>query len=52
MSDEEGEGKHLELVVGEVKEKTAQDRAIKPKRVYGTMPASKKASLDGRLKAD
>ena len=52
LSDEEGEGEHLELVFGEVKEEIAQKKAIKPNRVYGTMPVPKMVSSDGRLKDD
>lgn len=52
MSDLEGEGEHLELVFGNVREEDAQKRAIKANRTYGTMPASSKASSDGKLKVD
>ena len=51
MSDEEGEGEHLELVFGEIKEENAK-KAIQPNRKYGTMPALKKYPSDGRLKTD
>lgn len=52
MSDQEGEGEHLELVFGKVDDENAQKTAIKPNRVYGTMPASKNLASQGRLKAD
>lgn len=51
-SDEEGEGEHLELFFGKFDEENAQKNAIKPNRMYGTMPVSKEASSDGRLKAE
>lgn len=33
--DDEGEGEHLELVLGEQDEKTLEQRTLKPNRVYG-----------------
>ena len=51
MSDEEGEGEHLELVFGEFKEENVK-KAIQPNRKYGTMPALKKHPSDGRLKTE
>ena len=41
MRDEEGEGEHLELVFGNLDEKSVENRVIKPNRVYGTMPSVK-----------
>ena len=52
MSDVEGEGEHLELVFGDVKEDDARKKAIKANRMYGTMPASSKASSVERMKVD
>ena len=39
MRDAEGDGEHLELVFGNVDEKTVESRTIKANRVYGTMPS-------------
>ena len=39
--DEEGDGEHLELVFGDLDEKTLENKTIKANRVYGTMPAMK-----------
>ena len=39
--DEEGDGEHLELVFGNLDEKTLENNTIKANRVYGTMPAMK-----------
>ena len=36
--DAEGDGEHLELVFGDLDEKTLESRTIKPNRAYGTMP--------------
>ena len=36
--DEAGDGEHLELVFGDVDEKEVRGTAIKPNRVYGTLP--------------
>ena len=33
--DDEGEGEHLELVLGEQDEKVLERRTLKPNRVYG-----------------
>lgn len=53
MSDQEGEGEHLELVFGDIEDEDPQKRAIKPNRKYGTMPAVKKTSLTQKsLKLD
>ena len=41
MRDEEGEGEHLELVFGNLDEKSVESRVIKPNRSYGTMPSVK-----------
>ena len=41
MRDAEGDGEHLELVFGNVDEKTVESRTIKANRVYGTMPSVK-----------
>ena len=41
MRDAEGDGEHLELVFGDVDEKTVESRTIKANRVYGTMPSVK-----------
>lgn len=41
MRDEEGDGEHLELVFGNMDEKSVEHRVIKPNRVYGTMPSMK-----------
>ena len=41
MRDEEGDGEHLELVFGNLDEKSVENRVIKPNRVYGTMPSVK-----------
>ena len=41
FADAEGEGEHLELVFGNLDEKTLENRTIKPNRVYGTMPVVK-----------
>lgn len=41
MRDAEGDGEHLELVFGNVDEKTIESRTIKANRVYGTMPSVK-----------
>ncbi|KAL8902718.1 MAG: hypothetical protein Q9207_004430 [Kuettlingeria erythrocarpa] len=38
MTDEEGEGEHLELVFGNVDEGKLETNTIKPNRTYGTMP--------------
>ena len=38
VRDDEGDGEHLELVFGNVDEKDAPGTAIKPNRVYGTLP--------------
>lgn len=47
MADEEGEGERLELVFGNVDEKTEKN-AIRPNRIYGTMPhLRKRASKAG-----
>ena len=39
--DAEGEGEHLELVFGNLDEKTLENKTIKANRVYGTMPSMK-----------
>ena len=39
--DEEGDGEHLELVFGDLDEKTLENKTIKANRVYGTMPSKK-----------
>ena len=39
--DEEGDGEHLELVFGNLDEKTLENKTIKANRVYGTMPTIK-----------
>ena len=39
--DEEGDGEHLELVFGDLDEKTLENKTIKANRVYGTMPTVK-----------
>lgn len=53
MSDQEGEGEHLELVFGDIEDEDPQKRAIKPNRTYGTMPAVKTTSLTHKsLKLD
>lgn len=49
MSDQEGEGEHLELVFGDIEDEDPQKRAIKPNRKYGTMPAVKKTSLTQKI---
>ena len=36
--DAEGDGEHLELVFGDLDEKTLESRTIKANRAYGTMP--------------
>ena len=41
IRDDEGDGKHLELVFGSVDEKSMEHRVIKANRVYGTMPSMK-----------
>lgn len=41
MRDEVGDGEHLELVFGNVDEKSVKHRIIKTNRVYGTMPSIK-----------
>lgn len=41
MRDAEGDGEHLELVFGNVDEKTVESGTIKANRVYGTMPSVK-----------
>ena len=41
MRDAEGDGEHLELVWGNVDEKTIENGTIKANRVYGTMPSVK-----------
>lgn len=38
VTDEEGEGEHLELVFGKVDEGKLEKNTIKPNRTYGTMP--------------
>lgn len=47
MTDPEGEGEHLELVFGnvDIEDEDPQERAIKPNRKYGTMPAVTNPSL-------
>lgn len=54
MSDQDGEGEHLELVFGDVDHEDPQKKAIVLNRKYGTMPAVKKeASLTKKnLKLD
>ncbi|MCJ1466014.1 hypothetical protein MMC07_004633 [Pseudocyphellaria aurata] len=42
MRDQEGEGEHLEMVFGDIGDEESQNRAIKPNRKYGTMPAATK----------
>lgn len=37
--DEQSDGEHLELVFGDISEKTTQHTTIKADRVYGTMPS-------------
>lgn len=41
FADAEGDGEHLELVFGNMDEKTIGNKTIKPNRVYGTMPVVK-----------
>lgn len=41
MRDDEGDGEHLELVFGDVDEKSVEHRILKANRVYGTMPSMK-----------
>ena len=41
MRDEEGDGEHLELVFGNVDEKSVEHRIIRPNRTYGTLPSMK-----------
>ena len=41
MRDDEGDGERLELVFGNVDEKSIEHRIIKATRVYGTMPSMK-----------
>lgn len=41
MRDQEGDGEHLELVFGNLDEKSVEHRTIKANRVYGTMPSMK-----------
>lgn len=41
MRDEEGDGEHLELIFGNVVEKSVEHRVIKANRAYGTMPSMK-----------
>ena len=36
--DEQGDGEHLELVFGEVDEKTVEHKTLQANRVHGTMP--------------
>ena len=40
--DDEGDGEHLELVFGSVKEDEVEVRTIKTNRNYGTMPSLRK----------
>ena len=39
--DREGDREHLELVFGNLDEKSVEDRIIKPNRTYGTLPSMK-----------
>lgn len=39
IRDDEGDGEHLELVFGDVDEKSVENKIIKKNRVYGTMAA-------------
>ena len=39
--DQEGDREHLELVFGNLDEKSVEDRIIKPNRTYGTLPSMK-----------
>jgi len=41
MRDAEGNGEHLELVFGNVDEKTVEHKTNKANRLYGTMPSMK-----------
>ncbi|KAL9597630.1 MAG: hypothetical protein Q9219_005013 [cf. Caloplaca sp. 3 TL-2023] len=36
--DKEGEGEHLELVLGQVDEDTVKEKTVVPNRTYGTLP--------------